>query len=33
LLQLLAHLTKDHARARTVLDSGCVRLLLDLPCR
>jgi E3 ubiquitin-protein ligase HUWE1 len=32
-LQLLVHLTKDHLRARAVLDSGCLRLLLDLPCR
>jgi E3 ubiquitin-protein ligase HUWE1 len=29
----LRRYSKDHARARLVLDSGCVRLLLDLPCR
>ena len=32
-LQLLAHLTKRHSRAKTVLDCGCVPLILDLPCR
>ena len=29
----LAHLTKRHSRAKTVLDCGCVPLILDLPCR
>ena len=32
-LQLLSHLTLSHARAKQVLDAGCLRLLLDLPAR
>ena len=32
-LQLLAHLTKRHARAKWAMDRGCAALLLDLPRR